>query len=443
MSESKKIHIIGVGGAGMSALADYFMDDGYIVSGSDCNHSDNTKRLRDSGVKIYHRHDANNIGNPDFVIYSSAIMEDNVELKYAKENHSTLTRADAINLISHQHENVIGVSGTHGKTTTTAMISHILIKAGFNPSFLLGGTMPSIRKNGRKGENILVCEACEYKETFLKMKRNISVILNLDQDHLEYYRTMENLENAFCRFAKESKVCICYGDDERALNCGRNALNTITFGYGENNDFYAENIINHKGKWEFDIIYKGTLYGHIVLNIPGRHNITNALATIAVCHYFNVDKDDIVRGLTSFCGVARRFEIIGQKNGVTIADDYAHHPTEIRALYNSAREMGYRRITAVFQPFTYSRTHILKEDFMDVLSLFNRAIVTDILGSREINIYGISARDLCCRHKNIIYLPTFDDVKKYIINNTSEGELIITIGCGDIYKCGRDIYNNL
>ena len=442
MSENSKVHIIGIGGAGMTALADYLMDDGYNITGSDCNHSDNTKRLRDNGVKIHHRHDSNNIGNPDFVIYSAAIMDNNKELKYAKENHSTLTRADAIDLISHQHENVIGVSGTHGKTTTTAMISHVLLNSGINPSVLLGGKIPNINKNGRKGENILVCEACEFAGTFLQMKRDISVILNIDADHLECYKTMDNLEKAFCEFAKESKVCFCFGDEVRTLKCGKSAENTITFGFSSNNDWYANNIANSKGKWEFDVIYNGEHFCHISLNVPGKHNILNTLATVAVCDYLGVSGDEISKHVNSFKGVARRFEIVGKKNGITVADDYAHHPTEISALANSAREMGYKKNTALFQPFTFSRTHMLKVDFIDALSNFDRAIITDIMGSREINTYGISSKDLCVKD-NFTYRPTFEEAKEYILKTAEEDELIITIGCGDIYKCGRMILEDL
>ncbi len=442
MSESKKIHIIGIGGAGMSALADYFMDDGYAISGSDCNHSDNTKRLRDSGVKIYHRHDANNIGKSDFVIYSAAIMDNNKELKYAKENHSTLTRADAINLISHQHENVIGVSGTHGKTTTTAMISYVLINAGINPSVLLGGKIPTLNKNGKKGENILVCEACEFAKTFLEMKRDISVILNIDEDHLEYYKTMDNLQKAFSEFAFKSNVCFCFGDDKRCLDAGRRAKKYITFGVSEYNDWYPSNITKKQGKWKFDVNHNGEFYCHISLNIPGKHNILNALATIAVCDYLGIRSDEICKHINSFSGVARRFEIIGQKNGITIADDYAHHPTEIEALALSARDMGYKKVTALFQPFTFSRTHLLKDEFIRVLSIFDRAIITDIMGSREINTYGISSRDLCIKD-NIKYCPSFEDARDYITKTATQDELIITIGCGDIYKCGRMILESL
>ena len=443
MSDNKSIHIIGIGGAGMSALADYFMDDGYLISGSDCNHSDNTKRLRESGVKIYHRHDFNNIGNPDFVIYSAAIMDNNMELKYAKENHSTLTRADAINLISHQHENVIGVSGTHGKTTTTAMISYVLINAGINPSVLLGGKIPSKNKNGIKGENILVCEACEFAKTFLEMKRDISVILNIDEDHLEYYKTMDNLQNAFSEFTSESQICFCFGDDKRCIDAGSNAKKYITFGYGDNNDWYPLNVTKKQGKWEFDVNHNGEFYCHISLNIPGKHNILNALATIAVCDYLGIRSDEICKHINSFSGVARRFEIIGQKNGITIADDYAHHPTEIEALALSAKDMGYKKVTAIFQPFTFSRTHLLKDEFIRVLSIFDRAIITDIMGSREINTYGISSKDLCDKNDKFIYCPTFEEAKDYILKTVDNGELIISIGCGDIYKCGRMIFESL
>ncbi len=443
MSENNKLHIIGIGGAGMTALADYFMDDGYSITGSDCNHSDNTKRLIDNGVKIYHRHDAKNIDNPDFVIYSAAIMDNNKELKYAKKDFATITRADAINLISHQHDKVIGISGTHGKTTTTALISHILIKAGINPSVLLGGKIPGINKNGHKGENILICEACEYVGTFLEMKRDISVILNIDEDHLEYYKTMDNLQNAFSEFASESKVCFFFGDDKRCLDAGRKAKEYITFGYGEYNDWYPSNVSKAKGKWEFDVMRKGEYYCHISLNIPGKHNIINALATMAVCDYLGINSDEICKHINSFNGVARRFEIIGKKNGITIADDYAHHPTEIEALALSAKDMGYKRVTAIFQPFTFSRTHLLKEEFIRVLSLFDRAIITDIMGSREINTYGISSKDLCDGNNNFIYCPTFEEAKDYVINTIVEKELIITVGCGDIYKCGRMIIKEL
>ena len=442
MFSNKKIHIIGIGGAGMTALADYFMDMGYSISGSDCNHSDNTDRLENNGVKIHYKHSPSNIGDVDFVIHSAAIMGNNEELKYAKENFATITRADAINLISQQHERVVAVSGTHGKTTTSGMISHILIEAGINPSILLGGKMPSINKNGKKGENILVCEACEYAKTFLQMKRDISVILNIDADHLEYYKTMENLENAFCDFAKDSDVGICFGDDEKSLKAGKCAKYTITFGFNHNNNWYATNVINSNSKWEFDVINNGNFYSHLILNIPGKHNILNTLATIAVCNYLRIDKEMIIRNIGNFNGISRRFEIIGEKNGITISDDYAHHPNEIEALYNSAKDMGYKKITALFQPFTYSRTHILKDDFIKVLSLFDRAIITDIMGSREINTYGISSKDLC-NNKNIIYRPTFDNAKDYILETAERGELIISIGCGDIYKCGRMIFNEL
>ena len=338
-------------------------------------------------------------------------------------------------------DNCICVCGTHGKTTVTAMLTQIFLQSGADPTAVIGGKLPLTGTNGiAGGSQNMLCEACEFVDTFLSLSPDVSVILNIDEDHLDYFKTLDNLIASFTKFASMTRrEIIINADDANTLRAVESIKDKrfITFGLGKDNDFRAENIVLEHEFASFDIIKYGENVGRISLGIPGKHNIFNALAAIAAADNAGIPMDKIIACAEQFRGAGRRFEILKKINGITIADDYAHHPRELEVTLNAAMGMGFKRVWAVFQPFTYSRTKILFDDFVRVLKIPDRVVMTEIMGSRERNTYGVYTSQLAEKIPGSVWFNTFDEVADYVVKNAEEGDLVITLGCGDIYKAAK------
>ena len=442
----KRIHMIGIGGSGMCPLAEILNSKGYILSGSDNNESDPLKRVRSLGIRVTMGHLPENVEDAELVVYSAAISEDNPELVRAHELSSpTMERSHLLGALTRKYNNVFGVCGTHGKTTVTSMITQIMLVAGLDPTAVIGGMLPMINANGRCGKTeYMVCEACEFVDTFLQMSPDVSVLLNIDNDHLEYFKTMENLTQSFKKFISMSKVAVINADDELVRKAAKGIdAKIITFGYSEECDFYPVNISPAKLGHRFDVYSKGEKLTTIELAIPGRHNVYNALAAFAACFYAGVMPDKISEALRTFTGACRRFQYIGEYSGMVLADDYAHHPTEIAATLSAAKELDRKRVTVVFQPFTFSRTAMLKDDFIKALSIADKVVLMPIMGSREKNVYGISSSDIASQLNNCVLVDGYESAADAVISDMKDGDLVITMGGGDVYKVGHIIDNRL
>lgn len=447
LNNVKNIHFVGIGGSGMCPLAEILHSKGYILTGSDNNESDPLKRIRNLGIKVYMGHSAENVRGSQLVVYSAAISKDNPELLEAKRlSIPTMERSDLLGILTRKFDNVIGVCGTHGKTTVSSIITQILIMNNLDPTAVIGGRLPLINANGCAGKSeFMVCESCEFVDTFLHLSPDTAVILNIDNDHLDYFKTMENLISSFNKFVSMAGLVYYNGDDplvKKAVN-GINGK-TVSFGREKTNDFYAENVDKGPFGFSFDVVNKGKKIGSLELSIPGEHNIYNALAAVAVAYNLGVDFGGIKSAIESFSGAGRRFEKLGEFNGITLVDDYAHHPTEIKATLSAAKNLNFKNVIAVFQPFTFSRTALLKDEFIEALSIADKVILTPIMGSREVNTFNIHSEDLAKQLKSCQVVEDFEGAVNAIDKVASCGDIVITMGGGDIYKAAymyRDLKN--
>lgn len=441
LEKAKKVHLIGIGGAGMYPIAQILHKEGYSLTGSDNNESDKTEKIRKMGIKLTMGHYPENVEGADLVIYSAAISKDNPELVSAREKGiATMERSFALGALTRRYNNVIGVCGTHGKTSVTSMITQILVESGFDPSAVIGGNLPLINSYGIAGKSdIMVCESCEYVDTFLKLSPDIAVVLNIDEDHMEYFKTLDRLKESFVEFCNSARKTIANGDDENTVDALKKVKNEIiTFGLGENNDYRAVNITyGTKTAGEYDLYYKNEFLAHIEVNAPGKHNILNSLAAAAASHTVGASGEQIAESLPHFTGAGRRFEILYSKNGITVADDYAHHPKELEVTLSSAMKMGYNKVIAVFQPFTYSRTKLLFDDFVKVLKIPDKCLLTEIMGSRETDDLGVHSSQLAEKIPDCELHGSFEEIAKRAVELAGENDLIITLGCGDIYKAAH------
>ena len=448
LKTKKRIHFIGIGGSGMCPLAEILHTWGYELSGSDNNEGDTLNRIKALGIPVTMGQKAENIGDAEIVIHTAAILPDNPELLEAKKRVPTFERRYLLGAVSRMYKNCIGVCGTHGKTTTTSMLTQIMVMAGKDPSAVIGGKLPLINANGIAGKSEdFVLEACEFKDTFLETSPAVAVLLNVDNDHLDYFKTMDNLIASFHKYCEKATRAVIYnGDDENTLKAVKGIENKkmISFGLTDKNDYYAQNlVINERACAEFDVCHKGERLGRIHLSIPGRHNALNALAAITAAIESGVKFEECVKPVESFGGAGRRFEVYGTFKGITIADDYAHHPTELEATLKTAMQMNYNSVWAVFQPFTFSRTYELMDDFARVLKIPQHVVMTEIMGSREINTYGVYTSQLAEKIPGSVWFNTFDEVVDYVAENAKEGDLVITLGCGDIYKAAKKLVEKL
>lgn len=449
----KHVHCIGIGGIGLSAIAEIFLSRGYQVSGSDMKESDITDKLITQGATVYLGHRTKNIGDADLVVYSSAVSQDNPEITAAVENGiPTASRAEVLGALMKEYENSIAIAGTHGKTTTTSMVSLILENCGNDPTILVGGNLQEINGNVKIGNSgYFVTEACEYMDSFLNLSPKIEIILNIDSDHLDYFKDIEHIASSFDRFAKlvpEDGTVIAY-DANPFVNSIIDELKSrvVTFGFSERCDYYASDIeFNSSGMPAFQVHHGSEVLCTMQLSIPGEHNIANALAAFACCYGLGVPVDSIVSTLESYTGTQRRFDVIGiTKNGITIVDDYAHHPTEIKATLKAAKNVPHNELWCLFQPHTYTRTLALFDEFAESFEEADKIVMAEIYAAREKNIYKISSKELVNEikrvhpAKDIYYFGNFEEIASFVINNARSGDLVITMGAGDIYKVAEII----
>lgn len=443
LKEAKRVHFIGIGGAGMCPIAEILISLGYDVSGSDNNDTETFRRVEKEGAKVYLGQVKENITDDvELVIYTNAILAGNEELEYAKANFPCFERAEALGAISRIFSNCIGICGTHGKTTTTSMTTQILMEAGLDPSAVIGGKLPLINAYGRYGHSQnFVCESCEFNNTFLHMNPDIAVILNIDEDHLDFFKNLDNIKKSFRKFAElTTKTVIYNGDDENTVDTlkGLEGKKMISVGRKDGNEWVAKNVSVPGGfHSEYDAYHNGEFVAHIELSVPGEHNILNSLCAFVASYESGADVEHIKAGLKHFGGAARRFELLGKYNGVTFADDYAHHPKEIKVTLDAAKKMGYNHVWAVHQPFTYTRTSLLLKDFANVLQIADKCVISKIMGSREVNTIGIKAKDLADKVPGSVQLDSFEEICDYVCDNAEDGDLVITLGCGDVYKVAR------
>lgn len=440
----KNIHLIGIGGSGMCPLAEILHSKGYLITGSDNNESDPLKRIKALGIKVYMGHAPENVHGAELIVYSAAISEDNPEIVEAKKlGIPLMERSHMLGALTRRYDNVIGVCGTHGKTTVSSMITHILILNKQNPTAVIGGKLPLINSNGIAGESdTMVCESCEFVDTFLQLSPDKAVLLNIDNDHLDYFKTMDNLVASFSKFVNMASLSFVNGDDPLCMKAVENCQ-YMTFGLSSKNDFYAENVTSGKFGFCFDVMYRGEKLTRLNMHIPGKHNIYNGLATFAACYSEGIAPDDIAKAVESFTGAGRRFEFLGEYNGFTLADDYAHHPTEIKATLTAAKELNYNNVIAVFQPFTFSRTALLKEEFIEALSIADKVILTPIMGSREKNTYNIYSEDIAKELRECTVVDGFENIADKIIEIAKPNDIVITMGGGDIYKAAHIVQEKL
>jgi UDP-N-acetylmuramate--alanine ligase len=448
------IHFIGIGGSGMYPLAQILSADGYNLTGSDNNETETLAAVRKMGIKVFLGQAAENIDGADLIVYSAAIAADNPELVAARASGAeVMERAELLGLMSEQYKTAVCVSGTHGKTTVTSMITEILVRSGCDISAVIGGKLPLIGGSGISGlSDVFVIESCEFNDTFLKLSPDIALILNIDRDHLDYFGTLENLKSSFRKFAdKTSKLIIANGDDPNTMDALRDInKRVITFGRKGTNNFYPLDIKKISPfTTEFTIMKDDNFFCEVTLNVPGEHNIVNAVAAAAAAYYSGAKLHKIGIGLEMFRGAARRFEKFGEVNGITVVDDYAHHPAEIDAVLTAALGMGFSRVWAVHQPFTFSRTAMLKNEFAEVLKKADKCVLACIRGGREVNTYGINTADLAALIPDCVWFPNenqdenFALIVDYIKENARPGDLIITLGCGDSNKIARQLVEAL
>lgn len=442
LKQYHNLHFIGVGGSGMFPLVQILLAQGHSISGSDNNPGDTIDQERAMGVHVTIGHDAANVQNADAVVYSAAIMQDNIELVAARERGiPVIERSEMLGLLTRRYNNCVCVSGTHGKTTTTSMITYLMLASNLDPSAVIGGKVNAIGGSGRAGlSQNMVVEACEFVDTFLHLSPDIAVILNIDADHLDYFKTLDNIIRSFHRFCELTSRTIIYnGDDENSCKAVESInKQLISFGLSDKNNYYAENITWKNGsRCDFDLMKNGKKVTALQLNIPGQHNVLNAVAACAAALEAGAKPEKLAEGLSAFTGAHRRFEILGTINGVTIADDYAHHPAELAATLKAAKALDYNSVWAVFQPFTFSRTAMLLDDFAKVLPIADHVVMSAIMGGREVNTYGITTEDLAVKIPGSVWFETFDEIAEHVLANAQDGDLVLTLGCGDVYKCAK------
>ncbi len=445
------IHFIGIGGISMSGLAEILLKEGFTVSGSDTKESPLTKKLESEGAHIVYGQKAENI-TPGIgcVVYTAAINRSNPELIEAVSRKiPMLTRAELLGQLMKNYDTPIAVSGTHGKTTTTSMISHILLEADMDPTISVGGILKAIGGNIRVGSSgTFITEACEYTNSFLHFFPKISVILNIEEDHLDFFKDLEDIRHSFHQFAAllpDDGTLVINGDikDYPEIYTGL-SCNVVTYGSSIDFDYGADNIVyDENGHVSFDLVVHGEKADRIQLSVTGVHNVSNALSAIAVANLLDIPMEVTKKGLLSFTGTDRRFEYKGEFNGVTVVDDYAHHPTEIEATLKAAQHSPHNSVWCVFQPHTYTRTKAFFHEFAEALSHADHLILADIYAARETDTLGISSADLAEETAKLgtdtHYFPSFGEIEAFLRENCRPGDLLITMGAGDVVTVGEDL----
>lgn len=447
-----KVHFIGIGGISMSGLAEILRTEGYNVTGSDSKDSKVIERLRNIGITVYINHSEDNIKDADLVIYTDAISNENKELIKANSlDIPVIDRATFLGALMKNYNNSIAISGTHGKTTTTSMLSTIFNRSTIDPTILLGGQLDEIGGNVRLGSrDCMITEACEYKGNILKYFPTMAVILNIDEDHLDYFKSMDHIVDTFVSYGKnldEDSYLIINKDDSGTQKVVDNTLaKVVTFGINEDSDYRAENIVfSEEGFSSFTVKIKGDKSYPITLNVMGIHNIYNALGSIAAAHIYGLSMKDIQKYISFYTGVHRRLEFKGYYNDVKVMDDYAHHPTEIKATLSAIKNSTLGDIYCIFQPHTFTRTKLLFQSFADSFVGATKVIITDIYAAREIDNGMVHSRDLAkaITSCEAIYLKSFKEIEDYLIDNIKENDTIITMGAGNVYLVGESLLEKI
>ncbi|MGL4911126.1 MAG: UDP-N-acetylmuramate--L-alanine ligase [Romboutsia sp.] len=445
------IHFIGIGGISMSALAEICLNKGYKVSGSDANESYLLDKLRSQGANIFIGHEKEHISdNVDMVVYTAAVHEDNAELVAAHEkNKLTMNRAAFLGQIMREYKNSIAVSGTHGKTSTTSMLSTIFQYADLDPTILVGGNLSTIGGNVKIGNSDhFITEACEYVDSFLNFNPKISIVLNIEEDHLDYFSGLDEIKASFNKFGKllpKDGHFIINGDDENTDDILHEVkASIIKYGRNSSNDAIIKNIdFNENGCGIFELDLNGKNLGIFEINVPGLHNIYNATAAILTAFVSSIDLELIRDNIKSYKGVGRRFEVKGNYNDALIVDDYAHHPTELKATLSACKKMKKSKLWCIFQPHTYTRTKSLLNEFSEAFYSADKVIITDIYAARENDPGDIHSRDLVEKlyqnHVDVTYISKFEDIVDYLRDNVRENDLVITAGAGPIYKVAEEL----
>ena len=448
------VHFIGIGGISMSGLAQVLLSRGFKVSGSDNLKSPLTDELSNAGAEIFIGQRASNISeNIDLVVYTAAIHEDNPEFARCVElSLPMMSRACLLGQMMRNYKNAVAVSGTHGKTTTSSMASEILMAANLDPTLSIGGILKSINGNIRVGgSDVFLTEACEYTNSFLNFFPKIGIILNVEEDHMDFFKDIHEIRESFHKFAqlipKDGVLLINYDIEGRDVITANLECPVKTFGFTPESDYYASDLkIDDHGNYHFVFHTPDKKTQDIILEVVGKHNVCNALAALAMADFLNIPLGTAARGLQSFTGTDRRFEFKGSLGGVNIIDDYAHHPTEISATLEAAQNYPHQHLWCVFQPHTYTRTKAFLHEFAEALSKAEHVILADIYAARETNTLGISSKDL---QKEILklggdckYFPTFDEIENFLLENCIPGDLLITMGAGDVVKIGENLLGN-
>ena len=439
LQPGKHCHLVGIGGVSMRPLGLVLRRMGMEISGSDMNASVSTDELIAKGIQVSIGHRAENIEGADCLIRTAAAHNDNPEIAAARARGIPIfERAQAWGYIMQAYKNAICVAGTHGKTTTTSMLTHIFMQAGLDPTIMIGGFLPLLGAGHRVGKgDTIILESCEYCNSFLNFFPTVAVILDVDADHLDFFKDLADVEHSFRTFASlvpEDGLIVANGDDQNTRDTLQ-GLPYLSFGFDASNTVYGKNFSEDFS--EFDVVCSGEPYAKVRLGVIGRHNALNALAACAVAWKFGISGEDAKTALASFHGAGRRLEYKGSYRGADVYDDYAHHPNELHALLQAVRLMHYQRVICAFQPHTYSRTRALFQDFVDELRTVDQAVLTDIYAAREQNTVGVSSADLAAEIPGSVYCPSLQSVTAYLQANARPGDIILTVGAGDIYKAGE------
>ena len=442
IAPGRRAHLPGIGGVSMAPLAEVLHGAGMVITGSDMRESAAVEHLRSLGIPVHIGHRAENLGQAELVIRTAAVHDDNPEIAAAHAaGVPVFERAQAWGAIMRGYKHALCISGTHGKTTTTSMCTHIIMAAGLDPTVMIGGTLPLLGAGHRVGKgDTIILESCEYCNSFLSFFPTVAVILNIEADHLDFFKDLEDVEKSFRAFADlvpEGGRIIANRDDENTMRTLAGEERPVTtFGLAEG-DIHAADLTWNKGLPTFDVVCRDQVYAHVSLSVPGLHNVKNALAAAASAIALGVPGEAVERGLAQFRGAGRRFEHKGTYHGAQVYDDYAHHPGELKALLDTARTLGYARVICAFQPHTYSRTAALFDDFADVLKKPDVTLLAEIFAARETNDIGISSKDLADRIPGAQYCATLPEVTDALRALARPGDLILTVGAGDIYTAGE------
>ena len=440
----RKGHLVGIGGVSMSSLAEVLFGMGILITGSDMNESKNVQDLRALGIPVHIGHAASNLApDVEFVVRTAAVHDENPEIMEARRRKiPVFERTQAWGAISRDYANALCISGTHGKTTTTSMCTHILMAADRDPTVMIGGTLPLLNAGHRVGHgDTIIMEACEYYNSFLSFYPTVAVILNIEADHLDFFKDLEDVERSFHRFAERVPMngwVVANADDENTMKTLADVHRKIvTFGLQNKADVTARNIEFRGANSHFDVIYKGRKFTDVTLHVPGMHNVKNALAATAAAICLGIRPTAVKYGLAGFNGAGRRFEFKGKYNGADVYDDYAHHPGELKVLLDTVENLNYTRTIVVFQPHTYSRTAALFDDFVKQLRRPDLLVLAEIYAAREKNTIGISSAALAEQVEGSIFCPTAQELEEKLREIARPGDIILTVGAGDVYKIGE------